>query len=81
MAFDNGTSGLAFYRSATKTSAHDLPCKVSCKFCRTPIMDEGRNMALIFPTLIKFRSEEERQLFKPRLMIKVEPYEEMRIPS
>ncbi|SPO01970.1 uncharacterized protein DNG_04643 [Cephalotrichum gorgonifer] len=69
MAFDRGTAGLAFYQSSTRTSRHDLPCKVSCQFCHTPILDEGRNMALVFPTLIEFRSREERSLFKPQCHI------------
>ena len=30
-------------------------------------MDEGRNMILLFPTLIKFKNEEERKKFEPRL--------------
>lgn len=30
-------------------------------------MDEGRNMILLFPTLIKFKSEEAKQKFKPHL--------------
>jgi hypothetical protein len=66
MAFDHGTIGLAFYHSTTKEMDHELPCKVSCDHCRTPIMDEGRNMVLLFPTLIKFESEEARQLFAPQ---------------
>ncbi|CAI4216054.1 unnamed protein product [Parascedosporium putredinis] len=68
MAFDNGSEGLVFYRSATRELGHDLPCKVSCGHCRTPIMDEGRNMVLLFPTLIKFPSEAARRLFKPQVL-------------
>jgi hypothetical protein len=29
-------------------------------------MDEGRNMILLFPTLIKFKSEQDRKNFEPR---------------
>ena len=42
---------------------HKLPCKVSCAYCRTPIMDEGRNMILLFPTLIDFETPEDRKNF------------------
>lgn len=66
MAFENGAAGLTFYRSSTRTLGHDLPCKVSCSYCRTPILDEGRNMVLLFPTLINFRSAEERSVWKPQ---------------
>ncbi|KAK5161599.1 hypothetical protein LTR04_004092 [Oleoguttula sp. CCFEE 6159] len=46
---------------------HKLPCKVRCSFCHSPIMDEGRNMILLFPSLIKFKNREEVAKFKPRL--------------
>ncbi|KAJ5517644.1 Glutathione-dependent formaldehyde-activating enzyme/centromere protein V [Penicillium expansum] len=51
-------------------SDHVLPTKVSCANCRTPIMDEGRNMCLIFPQLIEFEGSsherrEKREAFKP----------------
>jgi len=44
---------------------HKLPCKVSCAYCKSPIMDEGRKMILLFPSLIKFKSAEERANFNP----------------
>jgi len=50
--FYNGTRHLSFYNSENNTREHDLPCKVSCTLCGAPIMDEGRNMCLVFPTLI-----------------------------
>jgi len=61
--FTHGHHDLVWYDSAEKTTRHKLPCKVSCAYCRTPIMDEGRNMILLFPTLIKFKSAEERKHF------------------
>jgi hypothetical protein len=64
--FTNGHHDLAWYDSGEKTIRHKLPCKVSCAYCRTPIMDEGRNMILLFPTLINFKTKEERDLFAPR---------------
>jgi len=55
----SGHDNLAFYDSATETLCHSgrertLPCKVSCKHCRSPIADEGRRMWLAFPTLFDF---------------------------
>ena len=36
-------------------------------------MDEGRNMVLLFPTLVHFRGAEERGLFKPQYVPPVSP--------
>jgi len=63
--FVHGHHDLGWYESSEKTTKHKLPCKVSCAYCRSPIMDEGRNMILLFPTLIKFKSEEEKKKFEP----------------
>ncbi|KAF6222369.1 hypothetical protein HO133_001455 [Letharia lupina] len=63
--FTHGHSDLGWYESSEKTTVHKLPCKVSCAYCRTPIMDEGRNMILLFPTLINFKSPEDRKNFDP----------------
>ncbi|KAJ5795307.1 hypothetical protein N7457_001906 [Penicillium paradoxum] len=70
MAFTSGASGLVFYSSTHHSQEHDLPTKVYCANCRTPIMDEGRKMCLIFPQLIELEgsSDEQRQqreIFKP----------------
>lgn len=64
--FTHGHHDLGWYESSEKTCVHKLPCKVSCAYCRTPIMDEGRNMILLFPTLINFKSPEDRKNFEPR---------------
>ncbi|KAL0571512.1 hypothetical protein V5O48_010446 [Marasmius crinis-equi] len=69
LVFENGPDGLGFYHSADKKAHYDLPCKVSCEYCGSLIMDEGRNMVLLFPTLIKFRSQEERDRFSPECHI------------
>ncbi|KAL8680269.1 MAG: hypothetical protein Q9224_002172 [Gallowayella concinna] len=61
--FTNGIHDLGWYESSEKTCVHKLPCKVSCAYCRTPIMDEGRNMILLFPTLINFKNPEDRKNF------------------
>ncbi|KAL2874061.1 hypothetical protein SGCOL_010742 [Colletotrichum sp. CLE4] len=63
LAFDNGVDGLAFYSSGKNLQGHDLPCKVSCGFCGSRIMDEGRNMVLLFPGLLHFDGEEKRKKF------------------
>ncbi|KAK6609377.1 hypothetical protein H4I96_03308 [Botrytis cinerea] len=63
--FTHGHHDLGWYESEEKTTRHKLPCKVSCAYCRTPIMDEGRNMILLFPSLIKFKSQEEKEKFNP----------------
>ncbi|KAH7026383.1 Mss4-like protein [Microdochium trichocladiopsis] len=52
--FEHGAQGIEFYNSGNRNAAHDLPCKLSCQYCRAPIMDEGRRMVLLFPTLIDF---------------------------
>lgn len=36
---------------------YELPCKVSCGSCRSPIADEGRNMMLLMPTFVEFESD------------------------
>lgn len=58
MAFENGIQHLKFYSSSSGASTHDLPCKVSCSYCGSLIMDEGRNMVLLFPTLLSLKEEE-----------------------
>ncbi|KAK1512536.1 uncharacterized protein CCOS01_14776 [Colletotrichum costaricense] len=63
LAFDNGVDGLTFYSSGKNLQGHDLPCKVSCGFCGSRIMDEGRNMVLLFPGLLHFDGEEKRKKF------------------
>ena len=66
--FTHGHHDLGWYDSSEKTTRHKLPCKVSCAYCRAPIMDEGRNMILLFPTLIHFKgNEKDKANFAPRL--------------
>jgi len=61
--FTHGHHDLIWYDSQEKTTKHKLPCKVSCGYCHSPIMDEGRNMILLFPTLIHFKSKADRKKF------------------
>ncbi|KAH6604498.1 hypothetical protein Trco_006205 [Trichoderma cornu-damae] len=63
VAFQKGAENLRFYSSSAKSPDHELPCKVSCSHCGTPIMDEGRNMALLFPTLLLFPNAAQRKNF------------------
>jgi len=63
--FLKGHHDLRWYDSQEKTTRHKLPCKVSCSECGSLIMDEGRNMILLFPGLIKFK-EGEMEKFKPQ---------------
>lgn len=69
--FDEGTSNLTFYSATHKTREYETPTKVCCSFCRTPIMDEGRNVCLLFPQLIEFHGSPDEQrmqqeIFKPK---------------
>ncbi|KAK3047845.1 hypothetical protein LTR09_010820 [Extremus antarcticus] len=64
--FHDGHNHLEWYDPTDKSIEHKLPCKVRCNFCHSPIMDEGRNMILMFPSLINFKNKEERDKFKPR---------------
>ncbi|KAJ5688794.1 hypothetical protein N7462_003186 [Penicillium macrosclerotiorum] len=68
--FAQGSSGLSFYSASHNSQKYDMPTKVSCSFCHTLIMDEGRNVCLIFPQLIQFEGSAEEQrkqmeAFKP----------------
>ncbi|KXJ93372.1 glutathione-dependent formaldehyde-activating, GFA [Microdochium bolleyi] len=67
--FEKGAEGLAFYNTADKQTHHKLPCKVSCAYCHTPIMDEGRKMVLMFPGIIKVEDPEHKKYFDPQCHI------------
>ena len=47
---------LSFYNNELKKNEHILPCKLSCSYCHSLIADEGRNMFLLFPTILDFKS-------------------------
>ena len=65
ISFSHGHHDLGWYDPSEKTVRHKLPCKVSCAQCRTPIMDEGRNMILLFPSLIEgINTPEGRKAFE-----------------
>jgi hypothetical protein len=52
---------LSFYAAGEKNHKYQTPTKVSCSICRTPIMDEGRNMCLLFPQLIDLSGSPDEQ--------------------
>lgn len=65
--FVRGHHDLGWYDSSERSQAHHLPCKVQCAYCRTPVMDEGRNMILLFPTLIDgINTPEARKAFEAK---------------
>ncbi|KAI9834544.1 MAG: hypothetical protein M1819_002920 [Sarea resinae] len=64
--FTHGHHSLEWYDPSEKTTRHKLPCKVRCSYCHSPIMDEGRNMILLFPSLIHFKSRDDRMKFDPK---------------
>lgn len=65
--FTHGHHDLGWYDPTEKSQTHHLPCKVSCAFCRTPLMDEGRNMILLYPTLIEgIETPEARKAFESK---------------
>lgn len=64
--FTHGHHDLQWYDPTEKTVEHKLPCKVRCSFCHSPIMDEGRNMILLFPSLINLDTQQAKDNFKPR---------------
>ena len=53
--FVRGTDNVEFYSSEEGIPAHQLPCKVLCSKCHSPLADEGRNMWMAFPTQFSFR--------------------------
>ncbi|GJN84514.1 hypothetical protein PLIIFM63780_008071 [Purpureocillium lilacinum] len=66
MAFERGVEGLHFYKTDSKAAEHDLPCKVSCGTCGSFILDEGRNMVLVSPSLLTLDTERLRENFDVR---------------
>ncbi|KAL0934846.1 uncharacterized protein CTRU02_209437 [Colletotrichum truncatum] len=69
LAFERGVDGLQFYKSSEHKAEHDLPCKVSCGKCGSRILDEGRNMVLLFPGLLHFDGKEKRERFDVQMHI------------
>lgn len=64
--FSRGHHNLEWYDPTDKDISHRVPCKVRCNYCHSPIMDEGRNMILLFPSLIHLKTDEAKLKFRPR---------------
>eukprot|EP01090_Pellita_catalonica_P022077 TRINITY_DN844_c0_g1_i2.p2 TRINITY_DN844_c0_g1~~TRINITY_DN844_c0_g1_i2.p2 ORF type:complete len:173 (-),score=19.39 TRINITY_DN844_c0_g1_i2:40-558(-) len=52
--FTKGVESLKFYNSEKYSSVHELPCKVYCNTCNSPLADEGRRMFLAFGSHFQF---------------------------
>lgn len=65
--FKKGTDSLMFYSSHEKSKEYQVPTKVYCSNCNSPIMDEGRKMCLIFPELIDLGQTEEEHLVRRKV--------------
>ncbi|KAI0671554.1 Mss4-like protein [Trametes maxima] len=50
----NQENSLHFFSTQRRRGLHDVPCKVSCDQCRSPLFDEGRNTVLAYPSSFKF---------------------------
>lgn len=79
VAFAQGATGLDFYSSHHRTDEYEIPTKVFCSYCRTPIMDEGARTCLLFPELIDLShygdddSKKRRELFGVRWVVFFKP--------
>lgn len=65
MLFTSSPDKLSFYRTEDQRNAHELPCKLSCARCHSPIADEGRNMMLMYPSTWNFDKFADRQNWLP----------------
>lgn len=65
LRFHHGVENLTFYCPTLAQPVHHLPCKVYCATCHSPILDEGRNMVMLFPELLGgIRTERGKEAFK-----------------
>lgn len=55
-----GHHDLEWYGPISKSTEHKLPCKVRCSCCHSGIRDEGVNMILFFPSLIRLNRDEDK---------------------
>ena len=65
LRFIKGVNALMFYNSDKSSEQHELPCKVSCSKCHSPLADEGKNMWMSFPTSFQFQDGKVPAAFKP----------------
>ncbi|EIM91012.1 uncharacterized protein STEHIDRAFT_49041 [Stereum hirsutum FP-91666 SS1] len=61
----NEEDHLHFFSTEKRTSGHDVPCKVSCDNCRSPLFDEGKNTVLAYPGSFRFKDRHVPHDFQP----------------
>ncbi|KAM5538482.1 hypothetical protein V8D89_007815 [Ganoderma adspersum] len=61
----NKYDSLRFFSTKRSQSVHDVPCKVSCNVCRSPLFDEGRNTVLAYPSAFEFPGSKVPASFRP----------------
>ncbi|CAO1614370.1 unnamed protein product [Jaminaea pallidilutea] len=65
LAHDCDPSFLSFFSTHTKYSEHLVPCKIACAQCHSPLMDEGRNMVMAYPSSFQFKDGHVPPAFAP----------------
>ena len=63
--FLKGVNSLGFLNTQDRCPKRELPAKVSCTRCHSPIASEGRNMWMAFPTLFDFEERNIPPVFQP----------------
>ncbi|SJX62147.1 uncharacterized protein SRS1_12995 [Sporisorium reilianum f. sp. reilianum] len=56
---------LDFFSTQEGHSEHSVPCKISCRNCRSPMADEGRNMVMAYPSSFVFKDNHVPAVFAP----------------
>ncbi|KAH7925815.1 hypothetical protein BV22DRAFT_1010427, partial [Leucogyrophana mollusca] len=56
----NENDSLHCFSTQTRKAAHNVPCKVSCNTCRSPLFDEGRRTVLAYPSSFRFKPAKSR---------------------
>ncbi|KAN0064705.1 hypothetical protein ACQY0O_002335 [Thecaphora frezii] len=56
---------LDFFSTQEGHSDHSVPCKISCRNCRSPMADEGRNMIMAYPSSFLFKHAHVPAAFAP----------------
>jgi len=63
--FKCSTDKMSFYRTEDQTNKHELPAKMTCVRCKSPICDEGRGKILMYPSLFDFDKKEDQEAWMP----------------
>lgn len=56
---------LDFFSTQQRDSEHNVPCKLSCRQCRSPLFDEGRRVVLAYPSSFSFKDRKVPKEFAP----------------